>query len=164
MSNGNKSEHGMSLIVKTITAWLKGFIFLFGVYVVVYGHLTPGGGFAGGVIVASAFVLLMLAEGRAKTMSTLSTGIASELDSVGALIFLGVALVGLLRAGVFFKNFISTPEASHFKLLSAGTMLISNMGIGLKVGMALFMVFVMLSALRVTLRDNDREMIRRGKK
>jgi len=164
MSNGKESQHGMSLIVKTITAWLKGFIFLFGVYTVLYGHLTPGGGFAGGVIVAGAFVLLMLAEGQQKALKTLSTGIASELDSVGALIFLGVAVAGMITTGVFFKNYIVTPETSHFQLLSAGTMLISNLGISLKVGMALFMVFVMLSALRVTLRGDDREMIRRGKK
>ena len=45
-------RHGMSLVVKTVTGWLKAFILLFGIYIVLYGHLTPGGGFAGGVVVA----------------------------------------------------------------------------------------------------------------
>ena len=38
---------GMTLIVKTITALLIGFILLFGFYVILTGHLSPGGGFAG---------------------------------------------------------------------------------------------------------------------
>ena len=40
---------GMTVIVKTITRWVKVFIFLFGAYIIVTGHLSPGGGFAGGV-------------------------------------------------------------------------------------------------------------------
>ena len=39
---------GMTIIVKTITSWVKMLIFLFGIYIILFGHLTPGGGFAGG--------------------------------------------------------------------------------------------------------------------
>jgi multicomponent Na+:H+ antiporter subunit B len=158
------SDHpGMSVIVKTVTRWVKGFILLFGIYIVLYGHLTPGGGFAGGVIVACAFILLTLAEGQKGAFRTLSKNAASELDSVGALIFWGLALAGLVVAGTFFRNFITTPESSYFALLSSGTILPSNIGIGLKVGMSLFVVFTMLSALHVAVRkDGRREMTRRG--
>ena len=149
----------MSLIVKTTTRWLKACILLFGVYIVLYGHLTPGGGFAGGVIIACAFVLLTLAEGQRIGMKTVSKGVASELDSAGALIFLGVALVGILTAGVFFNNFIGTDETSRFQLLSAGVIPICNIGIGLKVGMSLFMVFTILAALRVVVKGGKRKMI-----
>ena len=55
---------GMTLIVKTITRLLFGFIILYGVSIVLYGHLTPGGGFAGGVILACGFILLVLSFGR----------------------------------------------------------------------------------------------------
>ena len=50
---------GMTVIVKTIASWVKVLIFLFGIYIIIFGHLTPGGGFAGGVILASSYVLLM---------------------------------------------------------------------------------------------------------
>ncbi len=53
---------GMSMIVKTVTRWLKGPILLFGIYIVLYGHITPGGGFGGGVIIASAFILVMVRQ------------------------------------------------------------------------------------------------------
>jgi len=43
-------EKGMSLIVKTITRLTVGLILLYGIYIVLHGHVSPGGGFAGGVI------------------------------------------------------------------------------------------------------------------
>jgi len=55
---------GMTVIVKTVSSWVKVLIFLFGIYIVLFGHLTPGGGFAGGVILACSYVLLLLAYGR----------------------------------------------------------------------------------------------------
>ena len=154
---------GMSLIVRTATRWLKAFILLFGIYIVAYGHLTPGGGFAGGVVVACAFILLTLANGQRSAEKTMPTGIAAELDSVGALSFLAVALLGVVFRGVFFRNFIVTPEGSRFSLFSAGTIPIANLGIGLKVGMSLFLVFGMLSALHVSVRRGNRRILRRGK-
>ena len=57
-----RPEEGMTLIVKTITRLTVGLIMLFGIYIVLHGHLTPGGGFAGGVIVALSFIHLMLVE------------------------------------------------------------------------------------------------------
>lgn len=54
----------MTLIVKTVTRLTLGFIFLYGVYVTLNGHASPGGGFAGGVIVALSFVHIMLAFGK----------------------------------------------------------------------------------------------------
>ncbi len=54
---------GMSVIVKKTTQLIAGMIFLYGIYVIIHGHLTPGGGFAGGVIIAGSFILVTLAFG-----------------------------------------------------------------------------------------------------
>src|SRR4030065_619439 len=86
---------GMTVIVKTISSWVKVLIVLFGIYITLFGHLTPGGGFAGGVILACSYVLLMLAFGRKYVEENLSLGLASKLDSAGALLFAAVALCGL---------------------------------------------------------------------
>ena len=159
-----KPEHsGMSPIVKTVAGCLTGFIFLFGAYIVLYGHLTPGGGFAGGVIVACAFILIVLAEGQKVGSRTLDRRLAGELDSVGALLFLGVALAGVWRAGVFFRNFVATTSDEWHTLLSAGVIPVCNIGIALKVGMSLLLVFIMLSGLHVAVKGDRRKMIRRGK-
>jgi len=155
------AEGGMSLVVKTVTRWLKGLIFLFGMYIMIYGHLTPGGGFAGGVICASAFILITLAYGAPEAYRHLPRGAAEKLDSFGALTFLIIALLGLWFAGVFFRNFIGTSPESHFRLTSAGVIVPCNLAIGLKVLSSLFLVFVMLSALHIIVSGEGRRRIER---
>ena len=144
---------GMTLIVKTVSSWIKILIFLFGIYITLFGHLTPGGGFAGGVILACSYVLLMLAFGREATEESLSLPVASKLDSVGALWFIGIALCGFFYgAAGFFYNFIQQQwlagKDTAFDLISAGTIPISNLAIGLKVGASLFMILMVMSAFR----------------
>ena len=141
---------GMSLIVKTVTRWVTVFIFLFGVYVVVTGHLTPGGGFAGGVIIACAFVLLTLAYGKDFSLGRIGTRLASGLDSAGGLLFLLTALLGLGAGGLFFANFLQRRyPGGRFRLLSAGTIPIANVAIAIKVAASLVLVFAILSVLRI---------------
>ncbi|MFC1753176.1 MnhB domain-containing protein [Thermoproteota archaeon] len=150
---------GMSVIVKTITRWLKGFIFLFGIYIIMFGHLTPGGGFAGGVILAASYILLTLAFGKEVTLKRLSKIVASELDSIGALLFLVVALCGMLFTGTFFVNFIQQSNpGTPFEFLSSGIIPLCNIAIGIKVGASLFMIFIILSAVRVVARKNDSQL------
>jgi len=144
---------GMTVIVKTIASWVKVLIFLFGIYIILFGHLTPGGGFAGGVILASSYVLLMLAFGREFAEENLSLPVASKLDCVGALLFAAVALCGLIYgAAGFFWNFIHQKYLVgtdyEFNLISAGTIPLSNIAIGLKVGASLFLVVLVLSMFR----------------
>ena len=139
-------KEGMTIIVKAITRFVGVMVILFGVYLVLHGHLTPGGGFAGGVLLASGFILLTLAFGKDVSLKILPQKIASALESVGALIFLGVALLGF-TGGIFFLNFL--PKGVAGKLMSAGIIPICNIGIGIKVGAALFAVFVALIILRV---------------
>src|SRR3990170_4953400 len=97
---------GMTIIVKTISSWVKVLIFLFGIYIIIQGHLTPGGGFAGGVILASSYVLLMLAFGREFVEENLSLPLASKLDCFGAFAFAMIAILGIVFGGSFFLNFL----------------------------------------------------------
>lgn len=153
---------GMSIIVKTISSWVKMLIFLFGIYIIITGHLSPGGGFAGGVILASSYVLLMLAFGRDFAEENLSLSIASKLDCAGALMFIAVALFGFCYgAASFFYNFIEqkylATQDTALKLVSAGTIPLSNIAIGLKVGASLFLVFLVLSEFRLHPSDGRQE-------
>ena len=138
---------GMTVIVKTISSWVKVLIVLFGIYIVIFGHLTPGGGFAGGVILASSYVLLMLAFGRELAEKNLPLSLGSKLDSVGALAFALIAVLGFIFGGTFFYNFLAG-DGQPLKLVSAGTIPLSNLAIGLKVGASLFLVIFALSTFR----------------
>lgn len=151
--------NGMSTIVKTISRWVCGFIFLYGIYIVAYGHLTPGGGFAGGVILACPFILLVLAEGKEQAMHTLPFRSAGALDCVGAMLFLVLALLGLAVGGTFFLNFIQKQAPGEpGRLFNAGIIPLANLAIGLKVCASLFLVTVLLSVLRVTAGGTDADL------
>ena len=132
----------MTLIVKTITRLTVGLILLYGIYIVLHGHLSPGGGFAGGVIIALSFVHLMLAFGREVALKKISQSAASILESLGALMFLTIALLGFL-GGYFFFNFF-WHKGEPFNLFSAGIIPLCNIAISLKVGAGLFAIFVVL--------------------
>lgn len=136
---------GMSLIVKTITRLTVGAIFLYGVYIVLHGHVSPGGGFAGGVIIALSFIHLMLAYGKEAAFSKLPKSAMAFLESAGAMLFLAIGLLGFI-GGYFFLNFL--PKGGPFKLFSAGIIPLCNIAIGLKVGVGLFAIFIALILLK----------------
>jgi multicomponent Na+:H+ antiporter subunit B len=147
-----RQQPGMTLIVKTVTRLTLGLILLFGVYIVLHGHLSPGGGFAGGVIIALSFLHLMLAFGKDLAMKKISRAATAVLESAGALLFVAIALLGY-GAGWFFLNFFAD-KGQPFRLFSAGTIPLCNIAIGLKVGLGLFSVFVALVTLKVIKRDD----------
>ena len=141
---------GMTIIVKTVSSWVKVLIVVFGIYIILFGHLTPGGGFAGGVILASSYVLLMLAFGKEFVQKDLPLALDSKLDCIGALLFAMIAVLGMTFGGAFFVNFLyqNYMQGKEFNLISAGTIPLSNIAIGLKVGASLFLVIFVLSTFR----------------
>ena len=140
-------EHdaGMSLIVKVITRLTVGLILLYGIYIVLHGHISPGGGFAGGVIIALSFVNLMLAYGKDVALKKLPKSAMSFFESMGAILFLSIALLGF-TGGYFFLNFISKGEP--FRLFSAGTIPFSDIAIGIIVSTGIFSIFITLILLK----------------
>jgi len=135
-------ETGMTLIVKTITRLTVGLILLYGIYIVLHGHISPGGGFAGGVIIALSFIHLMLAFGRETALKKLSEAWASIIESIGAIMFLSIAILGFIGGHFFFNFFLN--KGKPFDLFSAGIIPLCNIAISLKVGAGLFAIFAAL--------------------
>ena len=140
-------KKGMTLIVKTITRLTVGLILLFGIYIIGHGHLSPGGGFAGGVIVALSFIHLMLAFGKETALKRVNQNVASFFESLGAIMFAGLAIIGI-ASGYFFLNFLAKGEP--FKLFSSGLIPLYNIAISFKVGAGLFIIFIVLVSFRLT--------------
>lgn len=92
--------HPSSELVQTAVQFLLPIAMLFGVYIFVNGHLTPGGGFQGGAVIASGTLLLFLALPNAK----LHHGIMGELESFSGFGYVLVGLLGIFLAGGFLDN------------------------------------------------------------
>lgn len=91
---------GMTLIVKTVTRLTLGFILLYGIYIALNGDHAPGGGFAGGVIVALSFVHIMLAFGKRAILRSLGYQTLRVVMGASAIIFLSAVVAGLLGRSV----------------------------------------------------------------
>lgn len=87
----SRGEKGMGIIVKTVTKLTLGFILLYGIYIALNGHISPGGGFAGGVIVALSFVHVMLAFGKEAALKRLRPAALRVIISAAALVFIAMA-------------------------------------------------------------------------
>jgi multicomponent Na+:H+ antiporter subunit B len=90
-----------SVVIRTIARILIPFIQLFGLYVIVHGPVSPGGGFQGGVIVGASIILLALSFDRASAEARASHGVRIAMDSIGSLAFAGIGLLTLLAGGLF---------------------------------------------------------------
>jgi len=98
------------------------------------------------VIIALSFVHVMLAFGRETAMRALSESRSALVESLGATLFLGIAVLGFV-GGYFFFNFLGKGEP--FTLFSAGTIPLSNISISLKVSGGLFAAAVALVLMRL---------------
>ncbi len=148
MTQASAAERGMGVIVETVAHWLRTPILVYGIYTVLYGHLGPGGGFAGGVVIATGLVLQALAHGEPQTGPAAIRAKAAHLESAGALLFLAAAFVGLATAGTFFENVLPTPVTRQFTLHSGGLIPLYNVGIALKVVFGLFAAFCALAGMQ----------------
>jgi len=148
---------GMSKIVKTIASITFPFTMIYGLYIIAHGHLTPGGGFQGGAVVASACAMILVAYGSVWTMGKIKEKHLSVLESLGAIGFIGLALLGLVFGVVFFKNFLIGNEyffgeigEGLANINTAGVLPLMNFAVGLKVIVGLFaIVLVMAYATRL---------------
>jgi multicomponent Na+:H+ antiporter subunit B len=153
---------GMSKIVITITNISIPLIIIFGLYIIAHGHLTPGGGFQGGAVVASGLALILVAYGSKWTAIKIKEHDLSALESLGALGFIIVATLGIVFGGMFFSNFLAgtdflfggIPLNGAADLNSGGTLPFMNFAVGLKVIAGLFAI-VFIIALAVGIKEEN---------
>ncbi len=103
-------------------------ILMLGIYVFVHGHLTPGGGFQGGAIIATGFLLMLITYKKFNT----NHKIMVWLESLAGLAFVGIGLFGLIQYGSFLQNTGWTGNLNE--LVSGGFIPLIYIFVGIKVG------------------------------
>ncbi|MFW5998494.1 MAG: hydrogen gas-evolving membrane-bound hydrogenase subunit E [Bacillota bacterium] len=134
------SSHGLTFIVKRTFGILTPFIFLYSLYLITHAHLSPGGGFQGGVILGAISIIFCIVYGSEFDYRRYSPKMKTVLETGGALIFVLMGILGIIFENGFLDNlnFIGGETGS---LISAGSIPIINLGIGFKVGAGLAIIF-----------------------
>ncbi|MEJ2465663.1 MAG: MnhB domain-containing protein [Candidatus Thiodiazotropha sp.] len=123
---GTMTEGGF--VLRHGGAMLFPLLMVIGFYIILHGHLTPGGGFQGGVILAAAFFLPLLARPGAR----LHHGMLSIIEGFAGASFILIGLVALAQGEAFLQPLLI--EDSIGQLVSAGTLPLLYIAVGLKVG------------------------------
>jgi multicomponent Na+:H+ antiporter subunit B len=127
-----------SFATRALGGALVGPILVLSAYVVVHGHLTPGGGFSGGVIGAGALLLAYAAGQRVRMRRVGSIALLETSEAIGAGGFAALAVGGLIALGATLQNFL--PLGTSGMLLSAGTIPVGNLAIGIEVAGAVALI------------------------
>ncbi|MBU1291804.1 cation:proton antiporter [bacterium] len=135
-----------SKIIRTIAQKLFPFIVLFGFYLISHGHLSPGGGFQGGVVLGTAIILLALSHSIEQTEKKFKSRWLNMLEKLGILTLIFLGFLGIFLGYSFLGNFL--PLGNPGQIASGGLMLLLNIAIGIKVAAGVSVIFYALVRYR----------------
>lgn len=122
------SRNSSGFILKAGAKVILPILLTVGVYVITHGHLTPGGGFQGGAMIASAVLLMVISD--SEFLPKINT--FKILEGVSGTIYIIIGLIGITASGYFLNNFL--PTGTVGELFSAGIIPVIYLFVGLKVG------------------------------
>ena len=114
-----------------LAVFLSSLLVLIGLETVTHGTLTPGGGFQGGVILASALYVIYLGTNYMTVERFQPALLLEASDGVGASGYVFIGLLGLLAGTAFLSNVVGLGVTGN--LLSGGTIWLLNLVVGVEV-------------------------------
>ncbi len=139
-----------SRIVQVAGKALFPLMILLGGYVFIHGHLTPGGGFQGGVIIATGYLFLLIAYRKFAVKHNTITWI----ESLAGATFAGLGIMGLILGKDFLENFMLTGKLND--LLSGGIIPLIYIAVGFKVAAELTGILDTLLSISVDVNTNSK--------
>lgn len=127
-------------ILNTVVGNLIPFIQIFGIYVIFHGHLSPGGGFAGGTIIGVSFILYRIVFGKEFTQQKL------KFSTLLRFVTIGVFIYGILKGYIFISggndlHFPQPPLGIPGNILSGGFLLPLNIIVGTVVAVTMYFFY-----------------------
>lgn len=146
-----------NVIMKCGADMMLPFAVVFGIYIILFGTVSPGGGFQGGVMVAAAAVLLYLAYGYNTAKQAINTEVLRVGEACGATLYVILGLCGLFVGANFCRN-IFFDNGAVGDLISAGTITFMGFSVGFKVLTGVgFLLLLMMSLLAPGADDEEEE-------
>ncbi|HII76448.1 MAG TPA: sodium:proton antiporter [Methanolinea sp.] len=144
----------MSKIVRVSADLLYAGILIFGFYVIMHGHLTPGGGFQGGAVIATALALIVVAYSYEDLLAMAGKLRLIVQESAGLILFLCIALAAVAIGTTVFANYLANTGSlfgmtvpfgtNPGELNTGGVIPLMNIAVGLEVWAALGLVILYL--------------------
>jgi len=144
----------MTRIVRAAAGVLFPFVLIFGFYIVAHGHLTPGGGFQGGAVIATGIVLLIAAFGAGEIGRRFSPDVLKTCEALGLLFFIGTAALAFGFGGTFFSNWLANGGAVFGNIVpfgpnpgdlnTGGVIPLMNLAVGIEVLGALSVIVLLM--------------------
>ncbi|MDR0512329.1 MAG: hypothetical protein LBG93_04420, partial [Treponema sp.] len=138
-------EPNRDIILRNMSFLLVGMILVFGAYVVMNGHLTPGGGFSGGAILGAGLVLFVSVFGTRQAYAFLSYKVCSRILSFSLLFYIVAKGYKFFIGGNRLQHIIPIPLGTPGELFSAGLVMPLNASVGLIVACSMYMIFILFS-------------------
>lgn len=144
------------LIVRCMADRILPLALVYGFYVIIHGNLSPGGGFQGGCICACAVLLVYLGYGCQNTVKAVNGHRLHLVESLGAAMYVVLALLGVLMGLNFCRN-VFWDSGAIGSLFSGGTIALMNYTVGLKVLAGVGSIILLMIGLLATRVEDDFE-------
>jgi len=137
--------------IRILTVALVGPVVLFGIYVVVHGQATPGGGFQGGVVLATAPLLIYLAGEYGSLVRLAPRWLVESAEAIGAGGYAVIGAIGMLRSERFLENWLPLGKAGD--VFSGGTVALIDLTVGLEVAGGFIVLLLLFLEETLVRRD-----------
>ena len=154
-----------SMILKLISLPISIILICLGITTILGGHITPGGGFQGGAMIASGIILSILVYGLGNSPLELSHTYIEVLESVGALGFVIFGLIGLFIGGFYLYNVgtdilnvvpAAIQNVFHYPdVTNAGIIPYLNIFVGLKVFVGLSSIVIAFAGFKKIVEESE---------
>ncbi len=153
------------MILKLISLPISIILICLGITTILGGHITPGGGFQGGAMIASGIILSVLVYGLGNSPLELSHTYIEVLESVGALCFVIFGLIGLFIGGFYLYNVgtdilnvvpAAIQNVFHYPdVTNAGIIPYLNIFVGLKVFVGLSAIVIAFAGFKKIVEESE---------
>lgn len=128
-----------------MAAIILAFIFMYGLYVILHGHISPGGSFAGGIITGLSFIAYSTIYGTETGSAMVPEKLLIWMESYGTLWFGIMGMVGVVRGVPFLANKLAGFDLGVPGTLSSGGLIsLIGMGVGIRVASTMVTLFFTL--------------------
>jgi len=145
-----------SSAVRTCGTALALLLVVFGLDIMLHGQLTPGGGFQGGVILASVPLLLYLASDYESFQQVTDQALVEAVEGLGLSLYAVLGLVAIVFGAPYLTNFL--PLGTTGQVNSSGTIFALSLATGMEVAGGIVLLMMVFFHQTLVLRKDDERM------